>query len=112
MSPLKSIGGRGGIRTPDGIAPTPDFESGALNHSATLPAISTKERRAEHMSPGFASEASSFAHSSLIGNHRVANLNLTTPSACSTQSFKSALSVASATPIPPRDWNEPGAEKG
>src|SRR3954447_25721872 len=31
-------GGRGGIRTPDTVSRTPDFESGALNHSATLPA--------------------------------------------------------------------------
>ena len=30
-------GGRGGIRTHGRIAPTPDFESGAFNHSATLP---------------------------------------------------------------------------
>ena len=35
-------GGRGGIRTPDRIAPTPDFESGALNHSATLPLTNNK----------------------------------------------------------------------
>ena len=32
-------GGRGGIRTHGRIAPTPDFESGAFNHSATLPVI-------------------------------------------------------------------------
>ena len=31
-------GGRGGIRTHVRIAPKPDFESGAFNHSATLPA--------------------------------------------------------------------------
>lgn len=30
-------GGRGGIRTPGSLATTPDFESGAFNHSATLP---------------------------------------------------------------------------
>src|SRR6188474_3114804 len=30
-------GGRGGIRTHGRVAPTSDFESGALNHSATLP---------------------------------------------------------------------------
>ncbi len=30
-------GGRGGIRTHGRVAPTPDFESGAFNHSATLP---------------------------------------------------------------------------
>ena len=30
-------GGRGGIRTHVRIAPKPDFESGAFNHSATLP---------------------------------------------------------------------------
>ena len=32
------LGGRGGIRTHGRLAPTPDFESGAFNHSATLPA--------------------------------------------------------------------------
>jgi hypothetical protein len=31
-------GGRGGIRTHGRVTPTPDFESGAFNHSATLPA--------------------------------------------------------------------------
>src|ERR1035438_7044554 len=31
------VGGRGGIRTHVRIAPKPDFESGAFNHSATLP---------------------------------------------------------------------------
>src|SRR5258706_16130684 len=30
-------GGRGGIRTPGTVTRTPDFESGAFNHSATLP---------------------------------------------------------------------------
>jgi hypothetical protein len=30
-------GGRGGIRTPGTVSRTPDFESGAFNHSATLP---------------------------------------------------------------------------
>src|SRR6266481_1217448 len=35
-------GGRGGIRTHGRIAPTPDFESGAFNHSATLPLESTR----------------------------------------------------------------------
>ena len=33
------VGGRGGIRTHGWVTPTPDFESGAFNHSATLPAI-------------------------------------------------------------------------
>ena len=37
-----NVGGRGGSRTHGRIAPTPDFESGALNHSATLPTISLK----------------------------------------------------------------------
>ena len=32
-------GGRGGIRTHVRIAPKPDFESGAFNHSATLPLV-------------------------------------------------------------------------
>ena len=35
---LLIIGGRGGIRTHGTVARTPDFESGAFNHSATLPA--------------------------------------------------------------------------
>jgi hypothetical protein len=30
-------GGRGGIRTHGGLAPTPVFKTGALNRSATLP---------------------------------------------------------------------------
>ena len=30
-------GGRGGIRTHGSLATTSDFESGAFNHSATLP---------------------------------------------------------------------------
>ena len=30
-------GGRGGIRTPDTLAGTPVFKTGAINHSATLP---------------------------------------------------------------------------
>jgi hypothetical protein len=30
-------GGRGGIRTPERVTPSPDFESGTINHSATLP---------------------------------------------------------------------------
>jgi hypothetical protein len=32
-------GGRGGIRTHGSLATTSDFESGAFNHSATLPAV-------------------------------------------------------------------------
>ena len=32
------IGGEGGIRTHGGFAPTPDFESGTFDHSATSPA--------------------------------------------------------------------------
>ena len=32
-------GGRGGIRTHGEVTPTPDFESGAFNHSATLPTV-------------------------------------------------------------------------
>ena len=31
-------GGEGGIRTPGDLSATPDFESGALDHSATSPA--------------------------------------------------------------------------
>ena len=36
VSDLES-GGRGGIRTPDGLAPMPVFKTGAFNHSATRP---------------------------------------------------------------------------
>ena len=31
------IGGEGGIRTHGRLAPTPDFESGTFDHSATSP---------------------------------------------------------------------------
>jgi hypothetical protein len=34
---ISKVGGRGGIRTPGTVTRTPDFESGAFNHSATLP---------------------------------------------------------------------------
>src|SRR2546426_12280918 len=37
QSVLTKAGGRGGIRTHGSVAATPDFESGAFNHSATLP---------------------------------------------------------------------------
>src|SRR5437879_12176154 len=36
-------GGRERIRTSGRIAPTPDFESGAFNHSATLPSVNQSE---------------------------------------------------------------------
>ena len=37
-NPLKGAsGGEGGIRTHGGFAPTPDFESGTFDHSATSP---------------------------------------------------------------------------
>jgi hypothetical protein len=34
---VSTIGGEGGIRTPDRLAPMPHFECGAFNHSATSP---------------------------------------------------------------------------
>ena len=34
---LDKFGGRGGIRTHGGVAPTAVFKTAALNHSATLP---------------------------------------------------------------------------
>ena len=37
--PMKSYGGRGGIRTHGSLATTSDFESDALDHSATLPTV-------------------------------------------------------------------------
>jgi len=36
---IRNIGGRGGIRTHERVTPSPDFESGAFNHSATLPLV-------------------------------------------------------------------------
>jgi hypothetical protein len=38
------VGGEGGIRTHGGLAPTPDFESGTFDHSATSPAGRSRER--------------------------------------------------------------------
>ena len=37
FAPARKLGGGGGIRTPGELAPTSDFKSGALNHSATPP---------------------------------------------------------------------------
>jgi hypothetical protein len=37
LSGLFYIGGRGGIRTPDGVSPMHVFETCAFNPSATLP---------------------------------------------------------------------------
>ena len=39
MQDNKSIGGEGGIRTPDTLSGMPVFKTGAINHSATSPAI-------------------------------------------------------------------------
>jgi hypothetical protein len=39
------IGGSGEIRTHGGIATTPVFKTGALNHSATLPSKGAKDTR-------------------------------------------------------------------
>ena len=36
---IVKYGGRGGIRTPGSLATTSDFESDALDHSATLPTV-------------------------------------------------------------------------
>src|SRR5690606_36828040 len=38
-------GGEGGIRTPGGVAPTPHFECGAFDHSATSPRDETAAGR-------------------------------------------------------------------
>lgn len=35
----KPYGGEGGIRTHGGLAPTPVFETGAIDHSATSPCL-------------------------------------------------------------------------
>ena len=43
----KKAGGRGEIRTHDTVSRTPDFESGALNHSATLPAFDYKRLKTQ-----------------------------------------------------------------
>jgi hypothetical protein len=37
------FGGRGGIRTHGTLAGTPVFKTGALNHSATLPALEFRD---------------------------------------------------------------------
>ena len=37
-------GGEGGIRTHGGFAPTPDFESGTFDHSATSPGCNRWEQ--------------------------------------------------------------------
>jgi hypothetical protein len=36
------VGGRERIRTSGRLTPAPDFESGAFNHSATLPAVKSR----------------------------------------------------------------------
>lgn len=36
---MQGSGGRGGIRTHGRLAPSPVFKTGALNRSATLPAL-------------------------------------------------------------------------
>ena len=51
---FNGIGGEGGIRTHDGLAPTPVFKTGALNRSATSPGSpvyrsQTGLGRAEHI---------------------------------------------------------------
>src|ERR1035438_5849793 len=59
------VGGRGGIRTHVRIAPKPDFESGAFNHSATLPHKCSEGSMCrvsnEYIVRAFVSGASSFA---------------------------------------------------
>ena len=45
------IGGEGGIRTHGRVAPTPDFESGTFDHSATSPASCRGEILAEAFDP-------------------------------------------------------------
>ena len=45
VRPLPSAnGGEGGIRTPGTLAGSPDFESGAIDHSATSPSRRAKSR--------------------------------------------------------------------
>src|SRR6202521_5269904 len=43
--PVSTIGGEGGIRTPDRLAPMPHFECGAFDHSATSPGVPTLSGR-------------------------------------------------------------------
>jgi hypothetical protein len=43
------LGGRGGIRTHERLAPLPVFKTGALNHSATLPDLEY-QRLVRHLS--------------------------------------------------------------
>ena len=37
MARMKAVGGQGGIRTHEGLAPLPVFKTGAFNRSATCP---------------------------------------------------------------------------
>ena len=43
---VRNCGGWGGIRTHGGLAPTPVFKTGALNHSATHPGVWALPERA------------------------------------------------------------------
>ena len=45
-------GGEGGIRTPGGVAPTPHFECGAFDHSATSPQRSKAPKRRQRRQVG------------------------------------------------------------
>ena len=51
-SKFEVLGGQGGIRTHGGFAPTPDFESGTFDHSATCP-VSTEKTFQQRRRRGF-----------------------------------------------------------
>ena len=55
---VSEVGGRERIRTSGRLTPTPDFESGAFNHSATLPLIELQSLAITM--PGFGSGAIEF----------------------------------------------------
>ena len=44
-------GGGGGIRTPEGLAPLPDFKSGGFNHSPTPPEVHIPENHGGECKP-------------------------------------------------------------
>ncbi len=70
------LGGRGGIRTHGALAGTPVFKTGALNHSATLPA---HWKPALSKADGAAKEAIALKGRSLIDHSSLAPATPYTP---------------------------------
>src|SRR2546423_15044520 len=71
VKPVKT-GGRERIRTSGRIAPTPDFESGAFNHSATLPA-GVNMPVAEKAASGFRLRSTAFSSPRQSGRRLLIN---------------------------------------